>query len=233
VTLVGAAGEQHTNLAAPTRTDATSPNFPAGSEQVRVVTNDCPSLPLEGPHVIQVSSVGPSTTKADFSNYGSPSIEVAAPGGFFRDFVGTPQFQTPGNLVLSTYPLEVAIGQGLADENGDPISAFSVKSCDSSGRCGFYTYQQGTAVAAAHVSGVAALIIEAHGKRRSSSYSLDPDTVGSIIGATASDHACPAGGVEIYIDEGRPAEFNAVCEGTTAVNGLYGEGIVDAAAAVD
>jgi hypothetical protein len=38
--------------------------------------------------------------------------------------------------------------------------------------------------------------------------------------------------VEIYTDEGRPAEFNAVCEGTTARNGLYGEGIVSATRAV-
>ena len=38
--------------------------------------------------------------------------------------------------------------------------------------------------------------------------------------------------MEIYTDEGRPAEFNAVCQGTTADNGLYGEGIVNAAAAV-
>ncbi len=50
--------------------------------------------------------------------------------------------------------------------------------------------------------------------------------------ATATDHACPVGGVEIYTDEGRPQDFNAVCEGTTAVNGLYGEGIINATAAV-
>ena len=42
----------------------------------------------------------------------------------------------------------------------------------------------------------------------------------------------PAGGTEIYTDEGRPAEFNAPCAGTTADNGLYGEGIINAAAAV-
>ena len=40
------------------------------------------------------------------------------------------------------------------------------------------------------------------------------------------------GGVEDYSDEGRGPEYNAVCEGTTADNGIYGEGIVDAAAAV-
>jgi len=30
-----------------------------------------------------------------------------------------------------------------------------------------------------------------------------------------------------------PAEFNALCGGTTGRNGLYGEGIVNARAAVD
>jgi hypothetical protein len=36
------------------------------------------------------------------------------------------------------------------------------------------------------------------------------------------------GGVEIYTDEGWEPEFNAVGDGTTALNGLYGEGIVSA-----
>ena len=48
----------------------------------------------------------------------------------------------------------------------------------------------------------------------------------------AIDHACPAGGVEIYTDEGRTAGWNAVCDGTTDENGLYGKGIVNAANAV-
>jgi hypothetical protein len=50
---------------------------------------------------------------------------------------------------------------------------------------------------------------------------------------TADDHACPVGGVEDYIDEGRTADWNATCEGTTENNGLYGEGIVDAGKAVN
>ena len=41
-----------------------------------------------------------------------------------------------------------------------------------------------------------------------------PDAVRSILERTATDHACPAGGVEDYTDEGRPADWNAVCEGT-------------------
>jgi hypothetical protein len=38
--------------------------------------------------------------------------------------------------------------------------------------------------------------------------------------------------VEIYTDEGRPAEFNAIREGASDDNGICGEGIVNAAAAV-
>ena len=33
-------------------------------------------------------------------------------------------------------------------------------------------------------------------------------------------------------NEGRPAEFNALCEGDLEFNGFYGHGIVDAYAAV-
>jgi lantibiotic leader peptide-processing serine protease len=234
VTLVGAAGNSHTDMAAPQRHDTISPDFPGGTEVDRVVTNDCLDLPSEAPETISVVSVGPSTTKSDFSNYGLGSVEVAAPGGWFRDFVGTPQFQTPGNLVLSSYPLEVAIAEGLVDANGIPVDDFSNRSCDRRGEnCGIYTRLQGTSMASPHVAGLAALVIEEHGRRGRGGYSLDPDTVRSIIEATATDKACPAGGVEIYTDEGRPAEFNAVCQGTTAENGLYGEGIVNAEAAVD
>jgi subtilisin family serine protease len=87
-------------------------------------------------------------------------------------------------------------------------------------------------MAAPHVAGVAALVIDAHGKRSGESVSLAPDTVGSILLRTATDHACPVGGFEDYTDEGRPADFNAVCNGTTAFNSLWGEGIVNATAAV-
>lgn len=233
VTLVGAAGNSHLDMAAPTRFDAISPDFPVGAEHPRTVTNNCLDLPTEAPNVIQVGSVGPSTIKSDFSNYGSPNIEVTAPGGWFRDFVGTPDFSTPGNLVLSSYPLDVAIEEGLADENGDPVDDFSVKYCDDAGNCGFYTRLQGTSMASPHAAGVAALIISRHGERiPRQGRALDPAIVAQILGETATDHACPVGGVEDYTDEGRPPEFNATCVGDTAYNGLYGEGIVSAANAV-
>ncbi len=231
VTTVAAAGNGFTNLALPERFDDSSPDYPEGAAVERTVTDNCLDLPSEGPDVISVSSVGPSATKSDFSNYGLGDVEVAAPGGWFRDGIGTPSFQTPENMVLSSYPLDLAIEEGLVDEDGVPVDDFSVQYCQR-GTCGVYTYLQGTSMASPHAAGVAALIIQAHGTRRDGKYSLAADTVRSIMERTATDHACPAGGVEVYTDEGRPPEWNAVCEGTTAENGLYGEGIISATAAV-
>lgn len=231
VTLVAAAGNGFTNLALPERPDASSPDFPPGSEIERVVTDNCLDLPSEAPEVISVSSTGPSGAKSDFSNYGLGDVEVSAPGGWFRDGFGTPTHRTAANMILSAYPFDLAVEEGLITPDGQPVDEFSVTDCSVS-PCAVYTYLQGTSMASPHAAGVAALIVQAHGRGGRRGPSLAPDTVRSILERTATDHACPAGGVEDYTDEGRPPEWNAICEGTTAENGLYGEGIVDAEAAV-
>ena len=118
VTLVGALGNNHEDLGAP-RTDTTSPDYPAGTTYPRPIDNaNCVNLPVEGPHVIGVSALGPSTAKADYSNYGTEQVSVSAPGGWFRDGLGTPTFRTNGNQVLSTYPLHVLQAQGFVDAAG-------------------------------------------------------------------------------------------------------------------
>lgn len=233
VTLVAAAGNGHTDYAAPTRSDASSPDYPGGTETARVVTDNCLDLPNEAPQVISVSSVGPSGIKADYSDYGFGDVEVAAPGGYFRDGFGTPTYGTPGNLILSSYPLHVAIEEGLADADGNPTDAFSITDCTTAGTCGFYTYLQGTSMASPHAAGVAALIIDRFGHRsRGGGKSLAPAAVRWILERTATDTACPVGGVLDYTATGRDPSFNATCAGTTRDNGLYGEGLINAARAV-
>jgi len=232
VTLVAAAGNEHADLAAPTRFDPFSPGYPPGTSAGRLVTKDCVDLPNEGPSVISVGSVGPSGTKADYSNYGFGVIDVTAPGGWLRDRVGTPGYQQPANMILSTYPQAAAIEEGLADADGQPTDGFSIRQCNALGVCGFYSYLQGTSMAAPHVAGVAALIVQRFGQGSAlQGYSLAPDQVAAILQRTARDHACPANGVVTYRNVGRPASWNAVCQGDAANNGIYGAGIVDAAAA--
>ena len=237
VTLVGSLGNNHEDLGHP-RTDNTSPDFPLNTTHPRPIDNaSCIDLPVEGNHVIGVSALGPSTTKADYSNYGVEQISVSAPGGYFRDGLGTPAFRTNGNQVLSSYPRNVLLANGWIDAAGNVtpagVAAAVVSYC-SGGTCGYYRYLQGTSMASPHAVGVAALIVSEWGKKDKAhgGLTLKPDKVNRILTRTAAEHACPSPPLFSYADVGRPAEFDALCEGTTAFNGFYGNGIVDGLAAV-
>lgn len=119
VTLIAAEGNENTDLGHPTF-DPTSPDYPPNTQYDRNVDNSCLTMPGEGHHVISIGSVGPSTMKAD-SNWGLERTDVTAPGGFFRDFAGTPQNRTVGNLILSAYPQSLAIENGDLNPDGTPI----------------------------------------------------------------------------------------------------------------
>ncbi|MFI7542930.1 S8 family serine peptidase [Actinoplanes sp. NPDC049599] len=232
VTLVGALGNQHDNLGDPLD-DATSPDYGSAPYTRDIDNDDCLTLPAEGPHVIGVSAVGPSTSKSHYSNYGLEQISVAAPGGFTRDFFGTPQYNSATNNILSTYPLKVLQESGAVDANGEPTRATVLKDC-SSGTCGYYTYLAGTSMASPHAAGVAALIVSKYGHRDwwRGGVTMSPYLVEQRLYRTATETACPEPRLRSYTQEGFPASFDAYCAGPKKFNSFYGHGIVDAYAAV-
>ncbi len=241
VTLVGALGNGHDDLANP-RTDTSSPDYGFSGPHPRTIDNSsCVDLPVEGPHVIGVSAVGPSERKAYYSNYTtdltSGEIEVSAPGGDYYD--STPP-RNPANLILSAAPLNVLQAAGDVDANGDITEqgqGFVMKDCaveDGTQVCGYYQYLQGTSMASPHAAGVAALVVAAHGGTVApGDFGLDPDVTATILMDSARDTACPDGDGGPYdYAPPIPSAYNAVCVGSADFNGFYGDGIVNALNAV-
>lgn len=159
--------------------------------------NECIRLPSELPGVIAVSATALSGQMASYSNFGVGVINVAAPGG---DTVPAP----PAGFVLSTWPAYLQVPRLLNDPTA-PAPAF-------------YRYMAGSSMAAAHASGVAALIVSRYGELRRGDAWMRPGRVAAHLQRTATDVACPPD--------------PTACQGGLGYNGFYGHGIVDALAAV-
>ena len=232
VTLIAAAGNEHTDMDNPTL-DQISPDFPPGTEYDRNVDNSCLTMPTEGPNVVSVGAVGPSTIKADYSNWGAEGVDVTAPGGYFRDLLGTPAHRTPATQILGPYPLNVAQDEGTLNPDGTPNTPFVVRDCQG-GTCAYYQLIQGTSMASPHAVGVAALIVSEYGHPdpQRGGLELVPHQTEKILARTATPHACPTPPVLDYTNVGRPASYTATCIGTAEENTIWGAGIVDALTAV-
>jgi subtilisin family serine protease len=250
VTLIAAEGNEHTDLGNPTY-DAISPDYPPGTAKIRNnIDNDCLVIPTEGDHVISVSALGPTGRKAYYSNYGLEQTVVSAPGGDRREFFGTPQYNTPGLRVLSTYPRAVAISDGLIDASCHVLNPLAVVDTTGGG-CAVYAYLQGTSMASPHAVGVAALIIGAEGTGTGAGFGMSPAKVEKRLRKTATDtddffsamgedwrDFCPEPPA-LFVYSNDPAlvdpnvSFDVTCEGNANFNGFYGEGVVDALAAAN
>jgi hypothetical protein len=87
-------------------------------------------------------------------------------------------------------------------------------------------------MAAPHVVGVAALIVSQYGKpdRSQGGLTLPADRVQTLLQKTATDTPCP--NPRQYEYPGLAAKYNAYCEGPPKRNGFFGDGVVDALAAI-
>jgi subtilisin family serine protease len=232
VTMVAAAGNEHSNLAQ-ARSDDTSPDYPLETNRHRDVDNNCLVLPEQGNNVIGVSSVGPSKRKSDFSNYGYEKIDVSAPGGWFRDTGWTPANPLGGvqNQILAAYPENVARASGDLNPDGTPNTPFVVRDCKGS-TCAYYQWIQGTSMASPHATGVAALIVSKYGERGRGGISMHPLFTKAYLQASATNTPCMTPNPFSYAAFNRPPSYDTFCEGTPEYNGVYGHGIVDALGAV-
>ncbi len=237
---VSAAGNGATDLGAP-GVDSSSPDYPVDENGDPVAARDrtidnstCLSLPAEQDGVVTVTSTGPSDRKAYYSDYGVEQSDLAAPGG---DAFDTPDNRlSPGGLILAAYPEQLAREAGQIDEAGNPTTPFVIKDCKGP-VCGYYQYLQGTSMAAPHAAGVAALIVSRYGtkdSKRAGEIGLSADKTELILLGTARNTACPEPREFLYraVRTSGVTETTATCDGPADRNGFFGQGIVDAQAAV-
>jgi lantibiotic leader peptide-processing serine protease len=228
VTVVASEGNDSEDLAHPTA-DATSPDFPPGTNVTRPVTNACVVIPVEVSGVIGVTATGNARQtdndsdpndflKSFYSNFGVGTTEVTAPGGD-SIFGRTPE--AVNGRVLSTYPAD----QFCRPDRRlvDPVEPTAV-----------YCYLQGTSMAGPHAVGVAALIVSRFGNLSNpQNGKMSPGAVQSHLDQTADPQPCPTALPPGYLDfVGFNSGVPQKCQGGPGSTSWYGKGQVNAFNAV-
>jgi subtilisin family serine protease len=202
-------------------------------------------VPAELAGVIGVSSTGYFNFKVAGSNYGVGKTDVSAPGGSRAPAqancpagsspecpqIPPPTYRGRGQVlgawsqlnVTTQTPTSPPIGPGDLEQdcvtNAGGIT------------CGFYRWWTGTSMAAAQVSGVAALIISQYGDFNRADRGkphMSPGAVEGIMQNTANNQPCPDPNLLVYL----PTFGPATCRGDAGYNSFFGKGIVDALKAV-
>jgi lantibiotic leader peptide-processing serine protease len=156
-------------------------------------------LPRDAPHVITVAATGPQgwalnpgvdlDIPAFYTNFGQSVVDVSAPGGNI-DF----------NLLASGAVCTVSSGPVVITL---PCWFFDGVLSTAPVKGGFlYEFRRGTSMASAHASGVAALIVGAHGG------SMDPQHVRTRLLSSADDLGKP--GKDDFHGAGRINALSAV-----------------------
>jgi subtilisin family serine protease len=206
VLVVAAEGNESTDLSHPT-VDVISPDFPPDTEQERTITNACAVVPVEVPGVVGVTATGNLQLKSFYSSYGISTADVAAPGG---------------DSILQVTPASAPFGRVLSS-----WSAAGIANCLPERRVfeagALYCWAQGTSMASPHATGVAALILSAHGD-------MSQGALAAEVQQATNPLPCPD--TSIYADFPQNSGAPQTCQGDIGHNSFYGAGEVDALKAV-
>ena len=243
VTLIAAAGNQDDDLGDPEPDGRSSPDYPAGDAAPADVDDACLSHANRGrERACRISALGPSKRKSYYSNYGiSGGWILSAPGGDARDSATrarrtrptgssrrTPRRRWPGGVTARRPPC--ARSTRTARRDSTLIQSTGTRTCTGAGL-------QGTSMASPHAVGVAALIVSEYGTPRpagTAGLTLNPRKTEQILRRYGDRHRrAPSRGCSTTRSPRAVTQYTAFCDGPPSDNGFYGDGIVNALAAVE